>query len=250
MAAINEDLGDIEELCITDELTEKFTKAANHLQTLLPTIDNQKLLLLYGYYKQGLEGPCNISKPSWFDMKGKAKWEAWKKLGNMPQNEAKYLYVKNIEALDPNFSDSENKDEYKEGWVSVSTLQKPDEEVKESEKNIIDFIRDGCTDKVCEILKFHDVNKLDEEGLGLIHWAVDCGSLEILKLLVSHGADVNLCDKDGQTALHYASSCGYTDCLIFLLENGCKSDVLDNSGLDAVSVACDGNIEQLLKAAR
>lgn len=58
-----------------------------------------------------------------------------------------------------------------------------------------------------------DINHKDETGLGLIHWASDRGSLEIVDLLLRQGADINLLDSDGQTALHYACSCGMSSFL-------------------------------------
>lgn len=251
MAADIGELTDLDELCVNDDLTDKFLKAAKHLQTLLPDVNNDKLLVLYAYYKQGTEGSCNVPKPSWYDMKGKAKWEAWKNLGNMSQDEAKEFYVKKIEELDPNFSCKDDTTS-KEGWVTVSTLQSHKENIEDCKKTIVDHIRDGCIEKFQERLKSTktDINSLDEEGLGYIHWAADCGSLQSLKLLIEEGADVNLKDSDGQTALHYASSCGHVECLQLLLENGCRCDAVDNDGIDAISVAADSNIEKLLSAAK
>ena len=34
-------------------------------------------LELYGLYKQGTEGDVSTSRPGMFDLKGKAKWDAW-----------------------------------------------------------------------------------------------------------------------------------------------------------------------------
>jgi acyl-CoA-binding protein len=45
----------------SEEIKEKFTKAANEIKANTELkLDNDTLLSLYGYYKQGLEGDCNI----------------------------------------------------------------------------------------------------------------------------------------------------------------------------------------------
>ncbi|RZC33059.1 methyltransferase-like protein 23, partial [Asbolus verrucosus] len=226
-----------------DSLTEMFNKAANHLQSLIPNLDNQTLLTLYGYYKQGSQGRCTIPKPSWYDMKAKSKWEAWNKLGEMPQNKAKSIYIETIKKLDPSFNFSA-----KESWVSVSTFQN-DQNVNENKnKSIVDYVKEEDCPQVFNILQSSDgidlINRIDEDGLGLIHWASDRGCAEILKVLIDFGADVNLQDSDGQTALHYATSCGHVDCIKLLLTNNARRDILDNDNSSPESVACDDAVKE------
>ncbi len=69
-------------------------------------------------------------------------------------------------------------------------------------------------------------NEKDETGLGLIHWAADRGSSEIVQSLLEQGADVNLKDDDQQTALHYACSCGM--CLLIQKKNNLKCLILSD----------------------
>jgi len=242
---------DLEELGIDlDEVTEKFTQAADHLKKLVAKLDDKTLLVLYGYYKQGLEGPCNSPKPSWYNTKGRAKWEAWNKLGDMPQAEAKTLYTQLVESLDPEFLSSP-----KEGWVSISTMQ-PDEDVlNESEKSLVDYVKEGNCIKVADILRSYSaenvasvVNKLDDEGMGLIHWAADRGSPEVLKVILSFGGDVNFVDSDMQTPLHYAASCGHLACITVLLENKADVSLKDADGLEPSAVASDESVRELLKS--
>ncbi|KAL3836232.1 hypothetical protein ACJMK2_021671 [Sinanodonta woodiana] len=57
------------------------------------------MLSFYGYYKQATEGPCSIPKPAFWDVVGKAKWEAWHKLGNMPREEAMLNYVEELKKI-------------------------------------------------------------------------------------------------------------------------------------------------------
>lgn len=239
---------DLDELDDSDEITEKFARAADHLKSLVSKIEDGTLLRLYGYYKQGTEGVCNIPRPSWYNTKGKAKWDAWNKLGNMSQAEAQSLYVQLVETIDPNFLQSP-----KEGWVAISTMQTDEKILSESEKSLTDYVKESNSTQVVNILKSYNqkevvdlVNKLDEDGLGLIHWAADRGSPEVLNTIISFGADVNLIDSDMQTALHYAASCGHLDCIKVLLKNRADVNVKDSDGLDPKAVANDESVKELL----
>ncbi|KAJ8950176.1 hypothetical protein NQ314_008029 [Rhamnusium bicolor] len=254
MAKYIDNYNDLKELGIdcdqtNDSLTEIFNRAASHLQSLLPNIDSQMLLILYGYYKQGSEGICNVPKPSWFDMRAKSKWEAWNKLGNMPQVEARRLYVESIKKLDPGFDDSEDKHLPKEQWVKVSSML-DDTFIADCDKTMVDHIKEGNIEEVKKYLNSSNIiatiNESDADGLAPIHWAADSGFLEIVKILINSGAEVNLQDADGQTALHYASSCGHVECVKYLLEQGGQTDSIDNEGCTPLSVASDDSVKELL----
>lgn len=56
-------------------------------------LSNEDKLELYGYYKQAEDGPCNTPKPSAFKVVDSAKWKAWKKMNNMPKEEARRRYL-------------------------------------------------------------------------------------------------------------------------------------------------------------
>ncbi|XP_022911204.1 acyl-CoA-binding domain-containing protein 6 [Onthophagus taurus] len=245
--AKSDSFNDIEELLdCDDELTQQFNQAASHLQTIVSELDNNTLVLLYGYYKQANEGRCNIPKPGWFDSKGRYKWEAWHKLGDMPQNQAKSLYIENIKKLDANFTftSTTTKKDKKDSWVTVSTLSR--EVIPESSKSLTDYIKDDDITTTNKILKAYSkeqladaLQQLDEDGLALIHWAADRGSLDILQLLLSLGADVNLTDSEGQTPLHYAATCGHDNCIKLLLDYGANSKAVDVNGDTPADVCGD-----------
>lgn len=57
-------------------------------------------------YKQGTVGPCNAPKPSFFDRKGRAKWQAWADLGQLPGGEAQQRYVDLLTQLMPGWAAS------------------------------------------------------------------------------------------------------------------------------------------------
>lgn len=57
------------------------------------------MLRFYGLYKQATEGKCNQPKPSFWAVINKAKWDAWKCLGNMPKEEAMKKYVEELKQV-------------------------------------------------------------------------------------------------------------------------------------------------------
>jgi len=59
-----------------------------------PTKD--MMLMFYSFYKQATLGPCNLQKPSFWDVINRAKWSAWSDLGNMSSTEAMNRYVEEI----------------------------------------------------------------------------------------------------------------------------------------------------------
>ncbi|KAM4033655.1 acyl-CoA-binding domain-containing protein 4 isoform 2-T2 [Anomaloglossus baeobatrachus] len=59
----------------------------------------EEMLRFYSYYKQATIGPCNISRPGFFDPIGKYKWDAWSKLGDMSQEDAMSAYIKEMKMV-------------------------------------------------------------------------------------------------------------------------------------------------------
>ena len=57
------------------------------------------MLKFYGFYKQATEGPVNIPEPSFWEVIKKAKYNAWKKLGDMPEEEAMRNYVEELKKV-------------------------------------------------------------------------------------------------------------------------------------------------------
>lgn len=51
-------------------------------------------------------GPCNAPRPSFFDRKGRAKWQAWADLGQLPGGEAQQRYVDLLTQLMPGWAAS------------------------------------------------------------------------------------------------------------------------------------------------
>jgi diazepam-binding inhibitor (GABA receptor modulating acyl-CoA-binding protein) len=82
-----------------EELENEFNKAAKDIKDSGKSFDNDTLLKLYGYFKQSTMGDCDTSCPSFFQLKEKAKWEAWNNYKGMKKSHAMKKYIKLVEEL-------------------------------------------------------------------------------------------------------------------------------------------------------
>ncbi|XP_048469161.1 acyl-CoA-binding domain-containing protein 5A [Rhincodon typus] len=57
------------------------------------------MLKFYSYYKQATLGPCNTTRPGFWDLIGKYKWDAWNSLGDMSKEEAMIAYVEEMKKI-------------------------------------------------------------------------------------------------------------------------------------------------------
>ncbi|XP_030624598.1 enoyl-CoA delta isomerase 2 isoform X2 [Chanos chanos] len=78
---------------------EEFNQAKVKLGTLRSDPGNEVKLKIYALFKQATQGPCNTPKPGMLDFVNKAKWDAWKSLGSVSQEEARKQYVELISSL-------------------------------------------------------------------------------------------------------------------------------------------------------
>ena len=81
------------------DLTATFDAAVAHSKNLSERPDNATLLKIYALYKQATAGDNAEKKPSFSDMVGRAKWDAWEKLKGTSADEAKQQYVDLITSL-------------------------------------------------------------------------------------------------------------------------------------------------------
>ena len=81
------------------DLQSAFEQAAKDVQSLPERPDNDTLLRLYAFYKQGAEGDVTGPKPGFFDFVGTAKYEAWAKLAGTSRDDAMQKYVDLVNKL-------------------------------------------------------------------------------------------------------------------------------------------------------
>lgn len=226
-----------------DELDLNFNQAAEHVQRIHTKCLPNDLLELYALYKQGTIGRCNTTKPGIFNLQARSKWCAWQDLGDLAKNEAKSRYIEKVKQLDAVWAQQLQagiKQRSINSWVVHSVHAPPDDhhETKpEHEKNCFDHVKDCNLKRLQAELKPQNLTELDEHGLGLIHWATDRNSCEILEFLIKAGANVNMPDCENQTPLHYAASCGHCNCVRILLEHRADATLKDNDGQTCLDVA-------------
>ncbi|XP_012271758.1 acyl-CoA-binding domain-containing protein 6 [Orussus abietinus] len=218
------------------DLEETFNRAADHLRSLVSGLDSGQLLGFYGLYKQAVMGPCNEPRPNWYQTQARHKWEAWNSLGDTSREVAMGSYIRAVQKLDPTWE--ENSHSASGTWVAVSKMPNTDVELRDVEKGLLDWVKDGNEEKVHEALTedTKQISVRDEDGMLPVHWAADRGHVSIFRLLVDSGADINVRDNDGQTPLHYAASCSHIEVIKYLVSIG-AAILPDNDGMTPPDIA-------------
>ncbi|XP_052408392.1 KN motif and ankyrin repeat domain-containing protein 2 [Carassius gibelio] len=105
------------------------------------------------------------------------------------------------------------------------------------------FNSDSDLQTVLQLLRTGDVNaKASQAGQTALMLAVSHGRGDMVRALLSCGAQVNLRDDDGSTALMCACEHGHVDIVRQLLSvPGCDATLTDNDGSTALSIALEAS---------
>ncbi|KMT09008.1 hypothetical protein BVRB_6g137160 isoform A [Beta vulgaris subsp. vulgaris] len=88
------------------------------------------------------------------------------------------------------------------------------------------------------------INDKDNHGRTPIHFASISGNVDVLLLLITHGADVNMTNFFGKTGLHYAAKRGWLPIAKTLVLVGAHVNARDKAGNTPLhNAACIGNLE-------
>ncbi|XP_074034550.1 uncharacterized protein [Leptinotarsa decemlineata] len=82
---------------------QKFNAAVNVIRSLPKNgsyqPSNELMLRFYAYFKQGTLGDCQGSRPAFWDVVGRAKYDAWKALQGMSKEESMAKYVDELHSI-------------------------------------------------------------------------------------------------------------------------------------------------------
>ncbi|MFT6147296.1 MAG: acyl-CoA-binding protein [Myxococcota bacterium] len=78
---------------VSMSLDDQFTDAQALVKTLTSRPSNEALLSLYALFKQATAGDVSGKKPGMFDLKGRAKYEAWSGKSGLSNDQAKDEYI-------------------------------------------------------------------------------------------------------------------------------------------------------------
>ena len=81
------------------DLHTAFEAAVARSKELAERPDNATLLKIYALYKQATQGDNAEKKPSFTDVVGRAKWDAWNKLQGTSAEAAQQQYIDLIAEL-------------------------------------------------------------------------------------------------------------------------------------------------------
>ena len=83
--------------------SREFLIAADTVKKLAKTPSTDELKVLYGFYKQAVNGDCNVEKPGFLDFKEKAKWESWNSNKGLSKYDSEVNYITYVNQLIQNY---------------------------------------------------------------------------------------------------------------------------------------------------
>jgi acyl-CoA-binding protein len=85
-------------------LEQQFQQAAERSKSMTRRPSNEELLDLYALFKQGSEGDVSGERPTGFDFKGIAKYDAWASKKGVSKEDAMQQYVALVDRLVQQYS--------------------------------------------------------------------------------------------------------------------------------------------------
>jgi len=220
--------------------SENFQNAASYLSSSpsLSRVSSAVKLELYGLFKYLTSSKApSTSRPSIFDMTGRAKWDAWAATGNqyMDPQEAEKRYLEIAQTLGwtgstteiqvhsaPSSSTSEevwNDDDDSDTpgvsggglGLSVSVMAPPPSITDESIHGLSLSNNVSGLTSLLEQYPETDLDAVDEFGYTPLHLACDRGNIDIVRLLLNNGADHNIKDSDNFSPIELAKEAGQSE---------------------------------------
>jgi len=114
---------------------------------------------------------------------------------------------------------------------------------------IFEAINDNNLEKVQKIIQEnHEVlNERDESYCDPLTFAAIAGNLEIMKYLLSQGADINTIDRENSNLMHNAAANGHLEVVKYLIDQSFDVNAADDNGNTALLFASDRNNIELVR---
>jgi diazepam-binding inhibitor (GABA receptor modulating acyl-CoA-binding protein) len=80
-------------------LQEEFKQNSDKVKKLKERPSNDELLSLYAHYKQATDGDASGSRPGMFNLKERAKWDAWAAIKGVSKDKAMEKYNQIVTGL-------------------------------------------------------------------------------------------------------------------------------------------------------
>jgi acyl-CoA-binding protein len=84
-------------------LSGDFERAAARSKEFTKRPTNEELLQLYALYKQATEGDVTEARPTGFDFKAIAKFDAWEELKGKSKEQAMHEYIELVNGLEKQY---------------------------------------------------------------------------------------------------------------------------------------------------
>ncbi|KAI0307899.1 ankyrin [Multifurca ochricompacta] len=215
--------------------SSKFEEAVAYLSNAssLTQVSNTVKLELYGLFKTLTVSPSpNTPRPSFFDISGRAKWDAWRFTANSYEGrllEAEHRYLDIAHSLgweegSPVKAMDETEEQIESGGgtgmgVSVSVVSPPSPN-SEAATGLHGYAMEDNVAAISAFLNASeclDVDARDEYvRVHRLHLAADRGNVAAVEFLLEHGADKTLKDTDGYTAVDLATIAQHLDVVALL----------------------------------
>lgn len=233
-----------------DDLEGSFEAAASFLAAAVTAkdtrFDDKVKLKFYGLYKQATSGKCTSGRPGFWDLAGRAKWDAWSQLGDLAKEEAMAQYTSLLSHVAPEWDERQEEGRQpraKGGMGPVfSSLAAGAEaagaEEAMGERTLHELAGEGDVEGLRRMLQQGTpVDARDDAGCTALHFAADRGAVEAARVLVEAGADLGARDDEGQTPLHYAAITEQREVYNLLVSAGADAAAPDSGGTTALEAA-------------